>query len=563
MSYRSNDAPMKRLIDEEMSKRMNKQRNSPSVVARLMGMDALPSETKPTTHTYQWKDEKPRSSLRRKEATNLSSSHHASSLSSTSIKKTKQDIVPYDIKKEPIQSTNRFKLAKPQPREHPQEELLQKFKKDFEAWQTSKVWENSRTLEADNYIQQAKVNQILAQENLNKEKIARYWDSKSYATYKKPTEPRGYDSINQPKAVAEQCIVLPRDNYMNKQSAMTKFNEKQDRSSSTRIVILRPSMEMSDDAEGSWSGSPELLEKEASMQDFLEEVKERLKSEILGKARNNNTTRGFTAEPSFGERSGDTKQFARHLAKQIRESVTREIGTSLVRSESTRSYRSEFQLNGPEFPEFINRNTGKLLQERLKNVIQNEADVDIPLAYTGRPRMERVTSRSMHDFPKLEKESGHLEEQKNPIVSEVIRGEQSDAVLDAEPTSPRNLVRSFSAPVPGTAFAKLLLQDQHVLTGAHIRRKHEASEHSSPELRRRKKAGFNLKGTVSTLRQNFTLKGKFFGKKTHSVDESAPDEFDSSKVLLTVPSIVAKLGSVQVNAVPTDMLIVKYKLVIS
>lgn len=552
MKYRSNDAPMKRLIKEEMSKKVNNKRDSPSVVARLMGMDALPSVTKPTIHAYEWKDENPRSSLPRKDAIKLSTNHRVSSFSSASSRKGRRDLVTYNTKKESIQSTT-FKLAKRLPREHPQEELLQKFKKDFEAWQTSKVWENSRTSRADNYLPRAKPIQILAQENLNKEKMARYWESGRYPTLKKPIRLKSYASRDKLKPVADQGILLPRESYMNIQSATAKFSERQDRSSSpTRIVILKPSAEMSDDAERSWSGSPELLEKDVSMQDFLEEVKERLKSEILGKARNNATARGFTANTSFGQESGDTKQIARHIAKQIRESVTRDLGTSLVRSESTRSYKSELQFNVPEFPEFVSRNTRKLLSERLKNVMRNETEADTPLNACGRSSMthERMKSCSMHDFPKSGIESRHREDVKPPAESKIVRGEQKDEAFQVEPTSPRNLVRSFSAPVSGTEFAKLLLQDQNVSTGAHIHPKHEASEHPSPESSRRKKDGFNFKGTVSTLRQNFTLKRKLFGKKTHSADESGPAELDSSRALVSAPFIVAKARSLQVSIVP-------------
>ncbi|ONK71930.1 uncharacterized protein A4U43_C04F13870 [Asparagus officinalis] len=477
MSYRSNDTPIKRLIDEEMSKRMNNKHSSPSVVARLMGMDAFPSETKPAVLAYQQKDEKPGLHVPRKDA---------SKLRSASIRKIEQDSLPYSIKKKWVQSTK--------PREHPQEELLQKFKKDFQAWQTSKVWEHSKTIEEDSYLPQEKANQIIAQASLNKEKMSRY---------KKLVEPKGYASVDHPN-------IFP--NYMNKDGY----------SSATKIVILRPSVEMSDDAEGSLSCSPELLEKEANMQDFLEEVKERLKSEIIGKARIDTGPRGFTNETSFSERSQNTKQFARHIAKQIRESVTRDLGSSLIRSESTRSYRCE--------PDFINRNTRKLLSERLKNVLRNET---------------YVKSQSMHDFSEFGNESCQWGAKKPPTKSIAIRSEQKDAVFDAETKSPRKLVRSFSAPV---SFGKLLLQDQHAQGRTRIHSKHEASENSSSESRKRKKEGFNLKGTVSNLRQNFTLRGKFFGKKTHSIDESDANEFGSSNFLVTVPSVVLRVGSVQENS---------------
>ncbi|KAK1321986.1 hypothetical protein QJS10_CPA03g01458 [Acorus calamus] len=43
-SKKTNGLPIKMLIDEEMSRRMESKRHSPSIIARLMGLDALPAE---------------------------------------------------------------------------------------------------------------------------------------------------------------------------------------------------------------------------------------------------------------------------------------------------------------------------------------------------------------------------------------------------------------------------------------------------------------------------------------------------------------------------------------
>ncbi|KAJ6851626.1 uncharacterized protein M6B38_259955 [Iris pallida] len=454
---------MKKLIDEEVSTRASDRRSTPSVVARLMGMDSLPSDAKPTIFPGEGsKDPKPRNNP----------------TTSTQIRKTGQDsLAYYGVKNNSRQTTTKL-----QPREHPQEEVLQKFKKEFEEWQASRAWEHSSSYGVQNHRRRKNVtDRFPAQEQLARR-----------------VGPKHYVSIAKESGHGVR---------IGKQSTVTNSRKKQDRPSSsssspTRIVILKPG------AEGSWPPrSPEALEKEGSMEDFLEEVKERLRSEMLGNARSSTTGAGdVTAEASFGERSPDTKQFARDIAKRIKESATKDIRSAA----STSSDQLERR---PESPKFVNRDARRLFSRMAK---------------------ERARSQSIDDFSNLG----------NNFVYTTTRNESN-----AAPVPTRNLVRSFSAPSSGTAFGRLLLEDQHVPTGAHIRRKHEeASELPRREPKKKRKDGFNLRGTVSSLRHNFTIKSKLFGKKVQLADEREEDEFSSPRPIATVPSVVEKFGFVQDNS---------------
>ncbi|KAM0946955.1 hypothetical protein DsansV1_C08g0081011 [Dioscorea sansibarensis] len=570
MSPGPNAAPMKKLLDDEMSNKVKAKNNTPSVVARLMGMEALPSETT-NLPFVESNSVQPRNMMAKTDLSKVSSNHHTSIISSTSFQQNKRELVPFDTKPEASESSIKDSgMTKPWSREHPQEELLQKFKKDFEAWQASKSQERSRFLDLDNN-HQSKENVIVAQENLTREKVARYMGAK-----KPPVDEISIDhlSMNRSKfhirqgsgfyheahtgkplrsnMKDDQQFWSRKKTYSVEHLPLSKFEEKWDRTSSpTRIVVLKPTSE-SDEIEESLFGASRMTEKEDSMEDFLQEVRERLRQEIQGKVRNTSTVRGNPTKVSFNERPTDTKHVARHIAKQIRENVTRDLGTTLQRSESTRSNRSEIQFDGPDSPEFINRDTRRILSERLKNVFKNEADIQNPLSRKRQSGVEGLRMRQMTEFSKSGKKTSDWEEKKSVAESKTHshafrRAQVIDMRFDKESLSPRNLIRSFSAPVTGTAFGKLLLEDQHVLTGAHIRRKHEASEQNSPDVRKNKKDSFSLKGKVSNLKQNLSLKGKLFGKKTKLVDKSCASEFEPLKHIITGPSAVMNLGFVRDN----------------
>ncbi|KAK8304590.1 hypothetical protein V6Z12_D03G002600 [Gossypium hirsutum] len=249
-NYCRTEASMKKLINEEMSKQSNTRQNTPSIVARLMGMDALPLDSKP--------------------------------------------IVVPSRDGAPAQE-----FGKPRPCEHPQEEELQKFKKEFEAWQAARLRECSKVVDVGSIS--------MAQEKLSKEKMAHYSGSER-AKHEKPLESKRF-------AVKENMYEMglhrrhksepftaeqkeSRSRCTNKDfqlPSMIHYNEKVD-AAPTRIVILKP---------GKWNRNP------------------------------------------FNEKPSDPRQIAKHIAEQVRENVSKDLKMNLVRSESTKSYRSSVQFNGP------------------------------------------------------------------------------------------------------------------------------------------------------------------------------------------------------------------------
>ncbi|KAK9109504.1 hypothetical protein Sjap_017564 [Stephania japonica] len=590
-------APMKKLIDAEISKEPEVKRNVPSVVARLMGMDMLPSETKPTVDIKEKKREVSRNGISGKQ-TERSAIRHSSLDFKYSLLDASLDCLGRDLD----EFSDDLILEKPRPREHPQEEQLQKFKKEFEAWQAARVWENSRVLELDGCVPR----QCLAQEQICKEKMALNANSNSRSANGKLKESRGHNSqpVLNPSYSREKggLVEKPKEPYghnlrpgqhlsysleksglkdhgfCNKEQhindqrvPMTSRNrnrtsdlkqvppincdEKRNRSAvPTRIVILRPGLDKSISSEDSWPGSSEIVEEESSIEGFLEEVKERLKFEIQGKnSKRVSVSRQLGTETPLGEKPVSPRQIARHIAKQVRESVTRDLGMNLIRSESIRSYRSEIQIDRPSSPEFINRDTRKFLSERLRNVLKEDLHLDVPPIENGSMRssmLNNVRSRQKSaDFLNIEDRLSYWENAKEPdLLSSSFRYQRQNEFLHAGNASPRNLLRSLSAPVSGTSFGKLLLEDRHVLTGAHIRRKHEDTGNVSVEVRKTRKDRFSFKGKVSNFRYRFTFKSKLFGRKIESVDESCSDDSDSVKDIMSGPTLLVNLRNAQENS---------------
>ncbi|MQL86551.1 hypothetical protein Taro_019090 [Colocasia esculenta] len=551
---------MKKLIDKEISSNTTRH-SAPSVVARLMGMDALPSEGKQMIQSNDPRNKNLRQYLPREGIAEEASTRYKQ-VGVMSFKQKKQQLFEFGIKQDNNVSSRHPRLAKPQRREHPQEELLQKFKKEFEAWQSAKVWERSRAVGlGDNHLKERN-NRTPALDHFEKQK-----KHLSANTERNPShrESAGFLTSSAATLRTERCSIQ-HEGYMSKedlsrlretinsrnrtkfrdsvQYSELKFNKRQDRSSSpTKIVILKPSTERTEDIEESWPSPTGILDREGSIEHFLEEVRERLRLEIQGKARNEIQTSICSDEIPFSEKLSDPKQIAQHIAKQIRESVTRDLGTTLLRSESTRSYRSESQPSGPDSPEFIDRNTRKLLGERLRNVLRNEADVGFDTASNGKLRPsidnERIMLGQLADSPTLGK-SNYPEDLTGvtEMTTMSFREEQVDNVgCSAGDLTPRNLVRSLSAPVSGTAFGKLLLEDQSLLPGVHVQSKHESTENTSVEVRKMSKDVFNFKGRVSNLRHNLTLRGKLFGRKMQSADESTEKILDSMNCVATSPPI--------------------------
>ncbi|KAF3593908.1 hypothetical protein DY000_02020943 [Brassica cretica] len=415
---------MKKKIIEELSKRSNDKQNSPSLVAKLMGMEALPLES---TKSTAW--------INPRQTAKVDHSHEKGGGKRN---KKERRLASSAVN---VVETNDI-INPPVRREHPQEEELQRFRREFEAWQADK----------------------------RSKDCSRIIDSGSVAAEK------------------ERLFTRTR-------SFGRDFNLKSDRTGPTKIVVLRPGLQRVYDYEDSLttsSGTTMEGSRGSSIEEFLEEVKERLKGELQGRAalKRSSSVRGSGIETPFSERP-------------------------FPRSESMRSYAaSEVQCNAPDSPQdFISKDTRKLLAERVRNVLSKEMSSSSRLRPT------------VSDAESLQKYTDEIEEDTRRNVHK------------KEPSSPRNLKRSLSAPVSGTSFGKLLLEDRHVLTGAQIMRKHEAviteGEETEPVVVDpiRRKERFNLRKKVSSFRS--TLRGRIFGKKIRSMIESNSFEDETIKDFVT------------------------------
>ncbi|MCD7448704.1 hypothetical protein HAX54_045643 [Datura stramonium] len=145
----------------------------------------------------------------------------------------------------------------------------------------------------------------------------------------------------------------------------SKFVELGTSPTPTKIVILRPGPERMGTNENSWASSPGISEGRGNIEEFLEEVKERLNCELQGKSSKRSTT---------------------------------------VRGEELRPpivYRSDIQCDGASSPEFV-KDTRRFLTERFRNVLKQETS-------HGIHRLSRGSSRSTE----LNKEKCSFEEMRH------------------------------------------------------------------------------------------------------------------------------------------------------
>ncbi|XP_042439454.1 uncharacterized protein LOC122024810 [Zingiber officinale] len=526
----------KKLIAVERLHRTKDQHNRPSVVARLMGMESLPSDTKPTIHPKELNDHK----RLRKKANFVSSSRQPSFM--TKPIEHPKNLFPCDIKRDFNPHSGIYEIDKPLPREHPQEELLQKFKKEFEAWQVSKVQELKHDPLHRRYMN------TLSQGSLNNEKVSRYHV---------PSARSVIDHDEQANFLEyEESVSNIDDNGVTKHDASTTvFDYGQSMCVSPgRIVILKPNLEVNDGIEESCLCSPLMLKKQTNMHDFLEQVKERLIVEMQGKPRAEITTRWTEHEIFVSEALADSEQISSKTFKRNGGPVSTGDKIATVQAKSTSSYRNEIQFRGKSSPGFISMNATKS-SEKMENVLKDETERDSilifrqkPITYLSNKEAEKETFGTMHHF--LNKENAnlsYLEKRKALNVSKSFRRDQTHA-FDDESESPKNLTRSYSAPVSGTEFRKLLLEDRNVLTAAHIHRTHETSDNNIIEQRKAKKDGFNIRNRVSSLRQNLMLKSKIFGKRRQLMDQSLEDEIFFMTAIETTPSVLMNIAFEQDNS---------------
>ncbi|PQQ15320.1 uncharacterized protein Pyn_12719 [Prunus yedoensis var. nudiflora] len=476
------ESSMKKLINEEISKHSSTRQNAPNIVARLMGMDMFPLDTKSAVQPIEEKSEHRRMKSSKKETNGRSSAAHVSSNLNSS-RQIDLDSYYHNNNRDATRWGDDQKIENPRRKEHPQEEELKKFKKEFEAWQAARFRECSRIVEVDSTS-----GHLLGQEDLNKEKVA----FSGRMAIEKTVEPKDYavrtisheGGVLQCRGDKTELFPAEHDGPFSsrsrrtmsldfEQSSMSSKKRLDASSAPTRIVILKPGPDRLCNQEETWIGSSNTLEQRGGIEDFLEEVKERLKCELQGKMhKRGSVVRGSGVETPYSEQPSAPKKIARHIANQVRESVTRDLGMNLLRSESTKSYRSEIQFNGPGSPEFIHRDTRRIFLERLRSASKRETDLGVPVLVSGSSRLsafdsERIRLKQVGDTLEAQKDMSFWErgivKDEHEKTRSFRHGPHDNEVLDRE-LSPRNLIRSLSAPVPGTSFGKLLLEDRHVLT---------------------------------------------------------------------------------------------------
>ncbi|KAG8073312.1 hypothetical protein GUJ93_ZPchr0006g42713 [Zizania palustris] len=560
------NVPIKRLIHEDISFRTSESQKRPSVIARLMGMDSPPLNA--TAAGLAGNSEQERQNviitrpMPRRDPSEMISTKHVSLVQHKDSMKhaPRQAEVPvYDDGMEVFGQVSKMSSStewtKPQPREHPQEEELQKFKKEFEAWQASRMWEKPRALKLESHLDgdDDRCIDIVPYRFQHRGKDTnKHTHSNGDLFWRRSKESGTSISGSRTFSVASAdassaSLRLP----------LSRFYHGEKPLSPKKIVILKPCPEMStDDIEESSLGSPELVKKENNMEAFLEEVKKRLKIELEGRMAPDDKAGRWAA----GEIPADPKQIARSIANQIRETVTKDIHPALLRSESTRSYRSDFPFNGQSQMDYICRDARNQLSDRLKNVLRWEPEIEPRLSHRRRTASmsfdEEPRPKPRHELARKGKIRD--EDKKCAIESDVRsfrRGYKASPtpVIDSDQASPRNLVRSLSAPVSGTTFVKLLTEEPRVLTGSRLQRKQEGYGSRPPPLsseeRKGRKDTFNIKGKVSNLRQNLGLRAMLFGKKLHSVDESPfLDDLPPFGTLVTAPSVLIHPGVLQENS---------------
>ncbi|KAI3462309.1 hypothetical protein Pfo_018972 [Paulownia fortunei] len=563
----STEAPIKKLISEEISKRPNTRQNAPSVVARLMGVDMLPFDSKPAPQLVDIKNKNPTGKLIDKERSKKGSVGHVISTSNCSQQLEVGSFGHY-VERYPDKCSSGMKLNKPKPREHPQEEELQKFKKEFEAWQAARFNECSNVVKFSSAPAQ-----LIAQEDLNREKMYLYANSKRTKNSERLRKPNDLAELVDPHEILTFGSCKKKNLCSSAEGKESLYSNRMSRtdvrasqlmnsdqkfdivSAPTKIVILRPGPDRMDINEDSWNSTPSTSEERGSIEDFLEEVKERLKSELQGKCSKRSTTvRGGGIETPYREKPSEPRKIAQSIAQDVRDSVSRDLGMNLLRSESTRSYRSEIQLNGTGSPEFINRDTRRFLAERLRNVLKGETHPEVPMVVHNNSRF------SMSDYEKgragqsrdtwIDNKMSYPDSFTNELEkqSRSFRGEPDESGTHHNDQSPRNLIRSLSAPVSGTSFGKLLLEDRHILTGAQIRRKHEVIEKVSVNIKKQKKDKFNIREKVSSFRYSLTLRGRLFRRRVKLVEGSDQNKSNLLKDIRSGPTVMMSFCETNENS---------------
>ncbi|TVU07540.1 hypothetical protein EJB05_40900, partial [Eragrostis curvula] len=508
--------------------------SQPSVIARLMGIDAIPMPVKPAgiIHAEQTSNLK---SPPRSTTTEIK----VISPRSAPFKQAKCSLLSYRSRAgDSKRCLKKMRITgRPRSRQrHPQEDLLQKIKEDFQSWQASKALKSARTVAVlgnNSKHLDGRCIQIIAQENLRKEKMARYGYGNNKHVLQNECSMKNLvqtsDWENATKVAAEakseekKVITILRVNHY---AASEKFRdvevdkEGHNRSTSEKlrspaqIVLLKPSSDI-DVGDGEVLFGLSKVKRDDNMEEFLQKVKERLQKELKVKCTSDLNTITWASEPTH---------VAQNIAAQIKQTVTTDLSKRLSRSEAFRAFRSDRKRNhattGAKHasPEHIKiKNARSILSRRPKNVTpRTETNKDDEESVDSFPIRTRERVRSLTDVSL----TGIGFDEQSWTSECVMKNDNvdSEVPVGTDILSQCKLVRSFSAPESGLSRSRLF-SDESVNN-----RKHGASDIASESgTMTSRSSSFSFRETVSSLRHSFSLRGKLFGrKKKPSFEELYP-----------------------------------------
>lgn len=170
-----NGMPMKTLIAQEMSKEKGSKRRTPSVIARLMGLDAMPAESMSVQHikATEIHPQKNNAGNQKQWPKSPRDVHFFQKHLKVPTSEPAKDYSLPKFYKQAIDHTDQKTFYGTLPfRDHPQEKQLQEFKKQFAAWQDSNIQDHSNSIQPDELKMQLAEKQMLVSQKLNEAKIA-------------------------------------------------------------------------------------------------------------------------------------------------------------------------------------------------------------------------------------------------------------------------------------------------------------------------------------------------------------------------------------------------------
>ncbi|KAF8666308.1 hypothetical protein HU200_053667 [Digitaria exilis] len=386
-------------------------------------------------------------------------------------------------------------------------------KQDFQAWQASRA-ALVNACSATHQPLDGRCIQMIAQENLRRQKMARYGFGVAVTTNDNKVVAVDADEPLEPLPQETVITVLrPTSPYVAAASEKIKDfvpgKDGHDRisSASDEEMLQSAAPIVADGRQKPLFGLPK-LKRDGNMSRLLREVKDMLHKELqqVNASSGNKVTWATEAKEQIG----------RSAAKQSREETTTEdrLSKRFSRSESFRGFRSDRRRNE------ATTTTKQASPERVRILTRNNILARKPLKRVTSLRDETVSSPMNKDDEESMSSCsitsrGRLRSLADVSPSGVSFGQQSfrsECLMMRHNVSPaRALFRSFSAPESGFFSLGRLFGDGGVRSTTH-----EASDGAAAVMTSRRSTSFSfIRGTVSSLRHSFNLRRHLFRRKMH------------------------------------------------